>query len=331
MVKRKERKLEYAFKQKEKGVKNKECVYLCGVGIRWFQKLYTEYKMTREIPKLNKSRRPRTYLNDEQIELIDKSINETFFRSAVKLKLHMEKYYNVNLSRNKIHEYLLKRGIAKEDKKKKKQRKYCKYERDHSFSLVHSDYHDSKVFPGKFVCAVEDDASRIILCGGEFDNEEAINTINLIKKAIKIAKEKYSSVIKECNTDKGTQFYNSTFDKDGNRPLGEFELFLKEQKSIIFHLEEIIPKQMEKKKDSSRLMKRIGINLNHLMSLLMVYDMIHLGLSRTEGITPNEAVINKLQPESILGMFWRRLSKIEYLDQTNKQPCINIRILQKAV
>jgi hypothetical protein len=34
-------------------------------------------------------------------------------------------------------------------------------------------------------------------------------------------------------------------------------------------------------------------------------DKIHLGLSRKEGITPNEAIINKLQPEAILGLFLR--------------------------
>ena len=53
MVKRKERKLEYSFKQKEKGIKNKEASYLCRISVRWFQKLYAKYKMTGKIPKLN--------------------------------------------------------------------------------------------------------------------------------------------------------------------------------------------------------------------------------------------------------------------------------------
>jgi len=74
MVSRKERKLEYAFRQKEKGIKNKECAYVCAIGMRWFQKLYTEYKMTGKIPKLNWERRPRTYLRDEQKALIDLAI-----------------------------------------------------------------------------------------------------------------------------------------------------------------------------------------------------------------------------------------------------------------
>jgi len=34
---------------------------------------------------------------------------------------------------------------------------------------------------------------------------------------------------------------------------------------------------------------------------------IHLGLSRTEGVTPKEAVMNKLQPTSLVGLFFRRI------------------------
>jgi len=34
---------------------------------------------------------------------------------------------------------------------------------------------------------------------------------------------------------------------------------------------------------------------------------IHLGLDRKKGVTPNEAILNKLRPESLLGLFFRRL------------------------
>ena len=51
MVCRKERKLEWTFKQKEKGEKNKDLAFVCGVDIRWFQKLYAEYKMFGKIPR----------------------------------------------------------------------------------------------------------------------------------------------------------------------------------------------------------------------------------------------------------------------------------------
>ncbi len=32
---------------------------------------------------------------------------------------------------------------------------------------------------------------------------------------------------------------------------------------------------------------------------------IHLGLNRREGVTPDEAIVRKLRPESLLGLFFR--------------------------
>ena len=75
MVKLKEGKLKYAFKQKKEGVKNKYLAYHVGVGIRRFQQLYADYKMTGEIPKLKKDRRPKTKLTNEDKELIDRDYN----------------------------------------------------------------------------------------------------------------------------------------------------------------------------------------------------------------------------------------------------------------
>ena len=79
MVKLKEGKLQYAFKQKEKGTKNKYLALMVGVGIRRFQDLYSKYKMTGEIPRLKKERRPKTELTEEEKGLIGKSVKESRF------------------------------------------------------------------------------------------------------------------------------------------------------------------------------------------------------------------------------------------------------------
>ena len=313
MVRLKERKLEWAFKEKEKGKKNKDLAFLCGVKIRRFQQLYAEYKMTEQIPKLKKNRRPKVELTDEQKALIDKALKESLLEGALKLRLYIKKHYGINLAHNKIHKHMLKKGVSQEDRKKKKQRKYCRYERKHSFSLVHLDWHDSKYLSGKYVCTVEDDASRLILCGGEFDNEEAKHNLKLMKQAIKIAYEKYSSVIRECNTDKGTQFYNSTFNKKGKRPLGKFELFL--EKKSINHIpsRRNHPQTNGKKERWFRTYEENRYKFKSFKEFVNWYNnMLHLGLSRKEGITPNEAVINKLRPESILGLFLRMKNQYGY-------------------
>ena len=71
---------------------------------------------------MKKERRPRTELSKEDKELINKAVEESFLEGAVKLRLYIDKKYNKKLPYNKIHKHLLKKGISREDKKKKKQR-----------------------------------------------------------------------------------------------------------------------------------------------------------------------------------------------------------------
>jgi len=234
MVRLKERKLEWAFKQKEKRIENKEIYPLLNIKKRRFQQLYAEYKMTGKIPQLKNNRRPKTYLSDEQKVLIDKSIKESKLYGAVHLRLYIKKYYTQNIPHNKIHDYLLKKGIAQEDEKKKKQRIYHLYQRDHSFSLGHLDWHVSKCLLGKHVCVLIDDASRKIICGNEFDNELEKHAVQLMKGGIKIAYKDYSSVWRQINTDKGAQFYANKKTSEGEKAWTEFELFL--QKNNIKHI-----------------------------------------------------------------------------------------------
>ena len=307
MVKLTDRRIKWGVKQiiSEK-LTTKEVARVYDVTQRRFQELVKEYKETGVYPVMKKERRPKTELSIEEKKLIDKALEESFLEGAVTLRLHIAKKYGKKLPYNKIHKYLLEKGISKEENEKKKQRKYCRYQRDHSFSLVHLDWHDSKFIEGEFVSVVEDDASRLILCGGEFDNEESINNINLMKQAIKLAYEKYSAVIREVNTDKGTQFYNSKLNVDGTRNLSEFEKFLEEQG--IKHIPSRI-KHPQTNGKQERWFRTYEENRHKFKSFeefkRWYNNKIHLGLNRKEGVTPNEAVINKLQPESILGLFFR--------------------------
>ena len=310
MVCRKERKLEWAFKQKEKGEKNKDLASVCGVGIRWFQKLYVEYKMSGKVPQLNWNRRPKKVLTEEERELVNKAIDKSKRTGAVYLGLFIKKYYGKNLSHNKIHEYLLENGLAREDEKKKRQRVYILYERTHSFSLVHLDWHDSDCIPGKKVCSIIDDASRKILCGDEFDRELEEYTIGLMNKAIEIAFKDYSSVIFSCNTDRGPQFYNNTKNRDGERNKNEFEKFL--EKNNIKHIpsRRSHPQTNGKQERWFRTYEENRMKFKTFEEFVDWYNnSIHLGLSRKEGITPNEATLFKLRSEALLGLFFRRIDR----------------------
>ncbi|MCX6678310.1 MAG: hypothetical protein NTU95_10285, partial [Methanothrix sp.] len=83
-----------------------------------------------------------------------------------------------------------------------RKRPWIRFERKHSLSMVHLDWHTS-IHDGKkvFVCVVLDDSSRRILSGGEFDAE---------------------------TTDK-TQFYANKRDKNSDAD-SRFEDFLEENK-----------------------------------------------------------------------------------------------------
>lgn len=306
MVKLKERKLRWALSQKDK--KNKHLAFLCGIGIRRFQQLKAEYRKTRVIPKLNPKRRPKTELSDEQKEIILKAVKGSKLEGALTLRLHIKRYYGKTIPRNSLHRFLLKEGISKPDKKKQKQRKYCRYERKHSFSLVHLDWHESKVVPNKFVCAVEDDASRLILCGGEFDDSTAKHNIKLMDKAIDFAYNEYSAFIREANTDKGSQFYANYITKKGEKGKCEFEKFL-EKKGINHIPSRRNHPQTNGKKE--RWFRTYEENRGKFKSFKEFVDWynnrLHLGLSRTEAITPTDAVRFKLQPSSILGLFLKRI------------------------
>jgi len=247
----------------------KEVSEIYEVTQRRFQVLVKEYKETGVYPVMKKERRPKTELSQEGRELIDRALMESLLGNAVALRLYIEEYYDKKLPYNKIHRYLLEKGISKEEKSKKKQRKYCKYERDHSFSLVHLDWHESKVIEGKQVCVVEDDASRKIICGGEFDNSKDDHNIDLMKKAIRIAYDKYSSVIREVNTDKGPQFYCNKYNNKGTRGRTEFELLLAEQGINHIPSRRNHPRLMGKTRDGSELTTRTEESLNPLMNLLI--------------------------------------------------------------
>jgi hypothetical protein len=109
---------------------------------------------------------------------------------------------------------LLKRGLAKPNKNKQKQRKpWIRFERDHSLTTVQMDWHVRKI-NRKQVCVVLDDASRKILVHGEFDGATAGNSIKLLKQVL----GDYSHLKKpdQVLTDHGSQFMANKRDGKGD-------------------------------------------------------------------------------------------------------------------
>jgi len=159
---------------------------------------------------LNPKRRSKTYLSEAQKKIIKQAYSESYFGARL-LRHHIKKRYTQNIPQNKIHEYLLEVEIAKPDPKKQKKSKRCRYEREHSLSLIHADWLE---YEGKQVISNEDDASRKILSIGEFDNATTDNAIEVLKVAEQEAEE-FNGLIQSINMDRGSQFYPNKRDKNG--------------------------------------------------------------------------------------------------------------------
>jgi hypothetical protein len=88
-----------------------------------------------------------------------------------------------HIPHNRIHKYLLSEGLAKENVKKKKRCKWIRYEKKHSVSAGHIDWHEDTEDSIK-VCAILDDASMKILAGRKFTSINTDNSEEVIDQMV---------------------------------------------------------------------------------------------------------------------------------------------------
>jgi len=85
--------------------------------------------------------------------------------------------YGVRIPHNRIHKVLRVNGRAMTQPAKQLRRRWVRYERTHSMSLWHTDW---KQLPdNRWVIAYLDDASRLIVGSGVFQDATAEHTIQL--------------------------------------------------------------------------------------------------------------------------------------------------------
>ncbi len=160
MVRLTNKKIRWIIRRKTEGEKtNEQIAAAMKITPRRVQQLHQEYKATGTVPKLNKNRRPKTHLTEEQRQIIDGAHREVYLGARL-LRHHIRRWPGINIPQNKIHEFLLEKGYAKPNPKKQKKRKRCRYERTHSLSLLHGDWFE---WNDRHLCGFEDDASRKML------------------------------------------------------------------------------------------------------------------------------------------------------------------------
>jgi len=301
MVKLNNKKIKYIIDSRIKNKhSSKELSEIYNLTQRRIQTLVKKFKETGEYPKMNKNRRPKTYLTDEKKRLIDEEYPKTFFGARL-LRHHIFCKYHKLIPQNKMHKYMLEKGYAKENRRKQKKRKRCRYEREHSLSLLHMDWttHDEKE-----VIAVQDDASRKILSLMECEKANSLNSIKALKKAQKELGE-LAQFIHAINTDRGTQFYPNRSE-------------VKENHQFIFYLNKCgikhIPSRVKNPQTNGKMERWFQEYKKHRDKFKFAEEFriwfnnkIHGALNYRRGETPEKSFMKKIDPTIWVGLNFRAI------------------------
>ena len=174
------------------------------VSVRRVYQVKEAFEKTGEIPDIGKhAGRPRKSFEEWEI-LIVKDTYEKYRVSADTLERLIDRDYQKHIGHNRIHQILVYLGYAtKNNKKDKRKKDWIRYERKHSLTAVHIDWH---YFKGTWVFCVEDDASRKLLALIESKKESTDNSIVGMEIALK------QGQIKQCISDHGSTFTSNFVD-----------------------------------------------------------------------------------------------------------------------
>jgi putative transposase len=165
------------------------------------QRVYQVWKIYNEtglVPEIgNASGRPKKPIEDWEVSLVNE-VYEKYRVSADTLERLIRRDKSIHIPHNRIHKILLMLDFAKKkDKKDIRKKDWIRYQRRHSLTAVHIDWH----YNGKiYVFAVIDDASRKMLALLETNSATTEYSIQGMQLALKHGK------IKQCISDHGAQF-----------------------------------------------------------------------------------------------------------------------------
>ena len=206
------RRVHWLILQKRKGVASKDLATIMELSRRRVEQVWKYYLDTgQELSVGKKMGPPRKPFNAKEAEIV-KEAHDRFKYGARMLESIIRKVYKVRISHNRIHMYLLTADLAGIEPNKQKRRKWVRYERKHSMSAGHIDWHEDER-TGIKVCVVEDDASRKILAGGEFSEINTHNSMLILNRLV----EDYWWLcpLRELIMDHGSEFGAHRINEDG--------------------------------------------------------------------------------------------------------------------
>ena len=165
MAKLTEKQVRWIVREMEKGTAVSAIAWAQKVDRRWVNALYRRYKETGQMPVPRrpgpKSRPP----SSEEVDLVLR-YHGRYGMGACGLELALERD-GVRVPHNRIHGILKARGLAAEDPRKQRRRRYVRYERPHAMDLWHTDWYEHA--PGEQWIVYEDDASRLVTGAAEHE------------------------------------------------------------------------------------------------------------------------------------------------------------------
>ncbi|MBS3131353.1 transposase family protein [Candidatus Woesearchaeota archaeon] len=226
MVKIKNKKrLKWALRQYETGKsQQKHLAEMLNISPRRFRQLYDAYRHHGEAPAIGEQLgRPSKKLSEAHRAIIVEK-HKRYCLNALYLEKVIYAENQIRIPHNAIHMVLLEEGLARKEPNKGGRRKpWIRYEREHSLSAGHLDWHEPE--EGVKVCVVLDDASRKILAGGEFEHATEENSRKLVQEVLGMYG--FIRTLREAITDHGSQFYANKRNREGGAD-HTFERFLKE-------------------------------------------------------------------------------------------------------
>jgi len=168
------------------------------------RRVYRKYKGIRD-PVLLSAGRKQIDIKEDEINLVEKAFKHYGVGAVMLEKI-------TGMPHNKIHKILKDKGLARNEPMKQYQRKWVRYEKRHSLSLVHSDWFE---FNSWKIILVEDNASRFITGYGKFKHATAENTLKVIKQSLKYGRPK------QFHSDHGSVY---TSNDDSNKKKGESQV-----------------------------------------------------------------------------------------------------------
>lgn len=188
---------------KNNGISSYQLRKEAGVSKRRIDQIWNEYLKTEEIPVLKQPGRPNKLIEEAEVLLV-KEAHAKYGVSASTLEKLIWKDHGIKIPHNRIHRILLQEGLASsKGELMPRKKKWIRYERRHSLTAVHVDWHQ-RPNDGPWVFAVEDDASRALLAIIESNSPTTELSIVGMKTALQYGQ------IRECISDHGSQFTSNS-------------------------------------------------------------------------------------------------------------------------